>query len=338
MTREISEKIKLFGLLMTCAIVCYHCPTVDAPAAGLDRTVSIFLGQSLGILGTLAMSHFFSVTGYLLFQNYTLRDYPEKMKRRVQSLLIPYVLWQGITVVLKLVTGDVVTLGDFIRKTFLFARYPYNGALWYVYVVFCLALLSPVLLALFRNRTLGWCSVLALTVLSAARGMVTLPVVSAVLNYGYLDNTFVYLPCFLAGCFYGKFHPEAEGIKGLKYLLCGLLLALVLEGFLPGIFRDMILKLLPLMALFTLPVKAGAFLKKFYPIVFLVYAVHQPLIGILWAILSRIYRVVPLPATVANLLTQTVVLGTATIAAAMIRLVLSRVCPKLLGALTGGRV
>ena len=337
MSREISEKIKLFGLLMTCAIVCYHCPSVETPVPGLDRTVSMLLGQGLGILGTLAMSHFFAVTGYLLFQNYTIQDYPEKIKRRIQSLLIPYVLWQCLTVTLKLITGDVVTLGDFIRKTFLFARFPYNGALWYVYAVFFLALLSPVLLVLFRNRTLGWCSVLALTVLSAARGLVTHPVISAAVNYGYVDNILLYLPCFLAGCFYGKFHPEAEGIRGLGYLFSGLLLALLLEGFLPGLFRDLVLKLLPLIALFTLPVKIGVSRCKVFQLTFLVYAIHQPMIGILWAILSRIYGALSISATLANLLTQAVVLAAAACAAGVIHGVLHRICPRLLRALTGGR-
>ena len=76
---------------------------------------------------------------------------------------------------------------------------------------------------------------------------------------------------------------------------------------------------------------------KVFQLTFLVYAIHQPMIGILWAILSRIYGALSISATLANLLTQAVVLAAAACAAGVIHGVLHRICPRLLRALTGGR-
>lgn len=339
MNREISEKIKLFGFLMTCAVVFYHCPSVDASyiRGSVDAAADTLLNYCIGTMGTLAMSHFFAVTGYLLFQNYTLRDYPVKMKRRVSSLLIPYILWQCITVALKLVTGDAITLGDFLRKTFLFARFPYNGALWYVYAVFFLALLSPALLLLFRNKSVGWCAVLVLTVVAAARDRISNPVFTNVVNYGYFGNILTYFPSYLAGCFYGRFAREEDGAKALKYVFSALFMAFLLEGSLPGFFADLAVKLMPILALYCLPSRPGVTEKRIFGLAFLVYAIHQPLIGILWSILNRVYTRIPLPATVCDLLTRAVVLAVAVCSAAVIRVVLKRLSPGLLRGLTGGR-
>jgi len=339
MNREISEKIKLFGFLMTCVIVFYHSPSVDTSfvRGNLDMSAGSLLEYCFGTMGTIAMSYFFTVTGFLLFQNYTFPDYPVKMKRRIFSLLVPYVLWQCITVALKLVTGDAVSPGDFIQKTFLFARFPYNGALWYVYAVFFLALLSPVLLLLFQNKAVGWCAVLAFTVFSAAKDRITVPVITDVINYGYFGNVLRYIPSYLTGCFYGKFAAEEEGAKVLKYVFSALFMALLLEERIPGFFLDLSVKLMPIIALYVLPSLPGVAGKRIFGLTFLVYAIHQPLIGILWSILNRVYALMPLPATVCNLLTRAVVLAAALCAAAVIHGVLKRLSPRLLRALTGGR-
>ena len=340
MTREISEKIKVLGFLMTCAVVFYHCPPVDESyiRGSLDAASYALTSHIWGMLGTFAMSHFFLVTGYLLFQNFSLANYPEKIRRRVSSLLVPYVLWQCATVALKLIlNGEAVPIGDFLRKTFLFIPFPYNGALWYVYAVFFLALLSPVLLPLFRRPGTGWACVLILTVLAEAREQISNPVFSAVVHYGYFGNILTYLPAYLTGCFYGKFGKELEGKQPLKYILSALFLAMLLDGAIPGIFSGLTVKLMPMMVLYLLPAVPGLAQKPVLKLSFLVYALHQPLIGILGAIARRVYPLVPLGATVWSLLTLGTVLITAICLAAVIHRVLKRLCPPLLRGLTGGR-
>lgn len=340
MRKEISEKIKVLGFLMTCAVVFYHCPTVDASyiRGSVDAAACTLAEHIVSQMGTFAMSHFFAVTGFLLFQNYTLKSYPQKIKRRVFSLLIPYVLWQCLTVALKLVlNGEVIPLGDFLRKTFLFARFPYNGALWYVYAVFFLALLSPLLLPLLRSRRSGWCWILVLITAVEAREQISNPAVTEILNYGYFWNIFTYLPAYLVGCFCGKFAGDAEETLPLKSIFSALFLAFLLEGILPGFFSGLTVKLMPLMALFLLPVIPNLIPQPVFQLTFLVYAVHQPLCGIVWSVLRRVYGVFPLPATVCNLLTRAIVLTAALCLAGVIHLVLKRLAPKALGLLTGGR-
>lgn len=340
MNKGISDKIKVFGFLMTCIIVCYHCPSVDPSfvRGGADTALTVFLNAAMEVLGILAMSHFFAVTGYLLFQKYTLNSYPQKIKRRITTLLVPYVLWQCITVGLKLaVNRETVPFWDFVQKTFFFVRYPYNGALWYVYAIFFLALLSPLLLPLFRSKAAAWCGVLVLITVAEARARIAWPAFRAIADYGYMENILRYLPAYLMGCLCGKFGKGENLWKQLRYPLSAMVLALALECIISGAFYQIAVKMLPLMGLFVLPAVSRLSGKKVLDLAFLIYALHQPLIGVLWSVLGRIYAVVSLPATVCNLTTRAVCLGAAIFSAWVIHTVLKRVSPKLLICLTGGR-
>ena len=340
MTRQISEKIRVLGLFMTCAVVFYHCPSVggDWVRGSVDAAANRFTDFVYGQMGTLAMSHFFAVTGYLLFQNYTLQSYPAKLRRRVSTLLVPYLVWQVLTVLLKLVVNrETVGLWEFVSKTFFFLRYPFNGALWYVYGVFFLAALSPVLLPLLKDRKNGLIGVLALSFLAEIKNYYTIPVVSEWLVYTYIDNILTYVPSFLVGCYCGRFCRDGDFAAGGKLILSICFAAILLDGTMPGVLAAITVKIMPMAILYLLPALPKMAGWKVHSLTFMVYAMHQPLIGVMWAILSRVYAVVPLPASVCNLTTRLAVLGVAMTAAAVIHGVLSRICPRALACLTGGR-
>lgn len=98
MDKNTSVKIRKYNFAMTCAIVIYHAPSLDVRAGTTPFDAFVFKVANAAInnLGILAMCYFFFVTGFLLFNNYSLELYPQKVKRRIHSLFIPYLLWQNV--------------------------------------------------------------------------------------------------------------------------------------------------------------------------------------------------------------------------------------------------
>lgn len=83
MNREISEKIKILSFFMTCVIVFYHCPKPDGTFAlgPFDDYINNQISYMVSVMGTLAMSYFFTVTGFLMFHNLSWNNYLKKIKK-----------------------------------------------------------------------------------------------------------------------------------------------------------------------------------------------------------------------------------------------------------------
>lgn len=263
----------------------------------------------------------------------------EENKKRIFSLLIPYVLWQCIIVVIDIVQKQYVfSMPDFLNKTFCLVAWPIDGAMWYVYAVFLMALISPILLLLFKNKKIGWFFILAVVILVEVREQISNPVIIQIITHGYVSNILFYLPCYLVGAFYGKFSDENTGSDFLIYTLSVIFMAFLLEGISNGMLSRTTIKMMPMAILYLLPLYSVLKDKKIYKFSFLMYAIHQPLIGDLWSPVIRFYGKVALPASVYNVFTRVVILLIDMTLAALIYMVLKRFLPKTLKCLTGNRL
>lgn len=340
MRKEISEKIKVLSFFMTCAMVFYHAPKPDSAFAmgAFDEGVNNLINYMTSTMGTLVMSYFFTVTGFLMFHNFSLKTYPIKIKRRLFSLLIPYVLWQCIIVVIDVFQKQYVfSMPDFLQKTFCLVAWPIDGAMWYVYAVFLMALISPIVLLLLKNKKVGWFFILAVIIWVEARDRISNPIVVQIITHGYVSNILFYLPCYLVGAFYGKFADENTTSDSLIYILSAVFMAFLLEGTFNGMLSHTTIKMMPMAILYLLPVCSVLKNKWIYSVTFLMYAIHQPLIGDLWSPVVRVYREISLPATVHNIFTKVIILSIDIILAIVIYTVLKKIAPKVLKALTGNR-
>ncbi|WP_206046733.1 acyltransferase family protein [Inconstantimicrobium porci] len=266
------------------------------------------------------------------------KNYSSKIKRRVFSLLIPYVMWQ-IIIAIKYVLQNEYTFSikNFIYRTFYLVTWPIDGPMWYVYAIFLLALISPVFLLMFKNKKVGWCMVLIIIVFLRAQGKFNIPVFTRIANHGYVGNIIWYFPSYLVGAFYGRFYDELNEEKSLVYVLSLLFLACLLQGVLPGIFYDITIRMMPIMSLFLLPVIPSLKDKWVYRLTFLMYAMHQPLIADVKPHINNLYKVVLMPDSVRNILTRVIILAIDIALAAAIYIVLKKFAPKGLNALTGSR-
>ena len=71
MTKDMSDRIKALGFLMTCVIAVYHCFFYGEAVNSLDLRLNKAVDLTAETIAFVAMCWFFSVSGFLLFRNLT---------------------------------------------------------------------------------------------------------------------------------------------------------------------------------------------------------------------------------------------------------------------------
>ncbi|MEE0804670.1 MAG: acyltransferase [Prevotellamassilia sp.] len=118
------------------------------------------------ILARIAVPMFFMFSGFLLFNKcvcYTPKIYLQKIKSRIWTLLIPYLIWNLITIVFE--NGLISNIDDFLRAFWNLRIEPMSGAttptypiaiqFWYIRDLMVLVLFSPVIYWLVKKFNVG---------------------------------------------------------------------------------------------------------------------------------------------------------------------------------------
>lgn len=126
------------------------------------------------IVGNMAVPCFFFISGYLFFRNVeslSVKLYCDKLRRRVRTLLQPYLLWNililalyaiGQMAFLSLFSGANTKIADYSVAEWAQAFWcvegtqsPINPPLWYIRDLMVMVVLSPILYCLMKNRVVG---------------------------------------------------------------------------------------------------------------------------------------------------------------------------------------
>ena len=338
MNKELREKIPVISFLMMMEVLLYHCESPDNALAvsALDLQLNTAIDNFvIGVPSLLCMSWFFGLTGFLLFRNLSFQNLGSKMKTRVQTLLVPYLLWQIIYIIKSILQGNSWTAADMFGQVFLLRIWPPLGAFWYVYTVFLFAVLfSPILLLLFQNKKIGWFSVLALILLLyifwnylyVGNG-----------RYHYTGNIKMHFPAYVIGCYCGSLYREDNGNQILARVVGFLLAGALLDGLIEDLLMNMAIATLPMLILFVLPVPEKLKNRTVYRCTFLILATHQSLISLFMGpIRDTLYSLIP-SAAVSNLGGRILCILLIVGVNMGIRAVMSRYTPRTLKLLTGGR-
>ena len=323
---------------MMVEVLLYHCESPDNALAvsTLDLKLNTAIDSFItGVPCILCMSWFFALTGFLLFHNLSFQNMGSKMKTRVRTLLVPYLLWQVIYIIKSVLQGNSWTAPDIFGQIFLLRIWPPLGAFWYIYTVFLFALiLSPILLLLFKNKKVGWFSVLSLIILlyifweyvHIGNG-----------RYHYTGNIKMHFPAYVIGAYCGNLYREDHREEILR-CVAGLLLAgALLDGLIEKLMFNMTIAVLPMLILFLIPVPAWSKNRSVYRCTFLIYATHQSLISLFMGpIRQGLYSLFP-SAAISNLFGRILCVLLIIAFNMGIHAVMNRFAPRTLKVLTGGR-
>ena len=340
MDKRISSNIKIFSFVVSCFMVLFHAGMYDNSNAinQFDRELSELINYDYKLLAFFGLSFFFSVTGFLLFYGLNYRNYLKKIERRVHSLLIPYLIWQALVLIKDLCIGRRYEILDVLLRTFGLELWPLNGPLWYVYVVFLLALLlSPVLLLMFSSKRSAWISTFAMLILIRFLKQTSIEPVRIVVSYGLFSRILTYLPAYMIGAYYGRFYEKNRMPESMVYSLAVVLFAYLLDFKISGFFTDMVVMTLPMVLIFIFPSIPKLENRKIYGYTFLIYALHHPFIVDLKGFIDEGMAWIPIPVTILNIFEHMLILAVSVLLAAGLSKLLEKLSPKILAVLTGGR-
>lgn len=175
MNAYLSRKIKVVSFLGIMAVVWIHAfntyPRYLQPWSLMEQgwnlsTVLQFLVSNS--LARFAVPLFFLISGYLVFQSWdgTTGGWMKKVRSRVKSLLVPFLIWNALGILL--VVGFLAvpalkpTVAEYLQNRtwqdhlFTFLLGPTSYQLWYLRDLFLFVLTAPVWAFLLQRKVFGW--------------------------------------------------------------------------------------------------------------------------------------------------------------------------------------
>lgn len=316
-----------------------------------SHSIYIFITEMISHnLGRIAVPCFFLFSGYFFFRNmekWSKRFCANQLKKRVKTLLTPYILWNTITIVISLGIG--VLYGYLNIKSEnnynllqnhslfdLFYGMPINFPLWYIRDLICMVAITPLFYYFFKHlKTCGLAALFGYYLSNFDLGII-----------GFSSTAIFY---FGAGAYFGIYKKNileiAIKVKKTSLILSILLLftATLLNG--NGYIYELVVRLfipIAILSLFNIINKAiynnifKSITTKLLPTVFFIYAAHS--VFIIGYTKGLVYRVSFFTSEI-GLFIAYILIPTITIGICLSLYYLWRkISPKTLSFFVGGRV
>jgi len=156
-----SSKITVLNGLMIIMVLYIHCFYYEGCAGNMSYSLQRFMGTS-GIM-SVAILLFFVISGFLFFYGIkSIRDCFPKIKRRIHSLVVPYVIWNVIFVVWYVLLHCLPGISSYVNSdilhnfnslseaiSYMFIA-PANFALWFLRDLIVFIAFSPLIYILIK--------------------------------------------------------------------------------------------------------------------------------------------------------------------------------------------
>lgn len=173
---NVSANANLIKLFLTIGVIYIHSfSLVPAETSSFLYYLKVFLSF---VLPRIAVPLFFVYSGYFFFKGdeFGKTTYWIKIKKRIQSLFVPYVLWNIVALVFFIIIDEdfrnsIFSIYQILINTFVgdmpdtglyqYFGYeipvitPLNTPLWYIRDLFLICLISPLVYLLIKNKIIG---------------------------------------------------------------------------------------------------------------------------------------------------------------------------------------
>ena len=170
--KQFWKKKEIFSYICAVMVFLRHCSTM-ANYSGFSDSMNILnTWIKYGVNGGVNTA-FFILSGFLMFRNYTPDKGKEKIKKRMTSLGIPFVIWNILGMLFAIALSIPIFQRFLIgRQVFSFSiknvflgvfHFKYNTPFWFVFNLIFFALLTPVFDYLSQRKAISVISFLILT-------------------------------------------------------------------------------------------------------------------------------------------------------------------------------
>lgn len=157
------NRTNCLSLLAAISVMYIHAENyTQFPGVGGD---AVTVEGKIILLMSWAVPFFFMLSGYLFFRDFTMDKLLPKWRRRVLSLVVPYLFWNTVYFVVFALLPRLPVLSNYINadpapltvRSVLSALFlhTYDGMMWYVRILILFVLAAPLFYAIFKTRVLG---------------------------------------------------------------------------------------------------------------------------------------------------------------------------------------
>lgn len=303
MKKEVSNKFKYFNFIFTLLIVLYHFRFKTGlniyPKSGID---TLMFTSFLSIIENsvfLAMTVFFMISAFLFYFNIDKpKDTLNKMKKRIKTLLIPYLSWTIVSILFKILVIHQTPINSpysVIKCLFLD---PADGPLWYILALLIFMLPAPLIVKLKNKKLLSIISLLFVLIIVELREFGYISTLIKIDDWWWHGNMLGYIPAYAIGTYLGLTYSEAiiqekynnriTSIIGIIMMIVSIVLIKHAKVYANSQFYLFIMLTIGL----WLSLKSNIFKREIPKIMacsFFMYALHQP---ILIPLVSRITKII----------------------------------------------
>lgn len=168
----VSFLLSLLVLLIHLSSIAQY-PSTGSVISIVNQKTAFFFKEAIT---RVAVPMFFLLSGITFFKGYDNKKYLNKMKSRIFTLGIPYLLWNVLWMLFDIVCSYTVVSNFFLARTpfklsFINVLlgiffYKSNGVFWYVFDLMVFAVAAPLIYLFIRNKYVGMVTVVALIVAS----------------------------------------------------------------------------------------------------------------------------------------------------------------------------
>ena len=303
------------------------------------------IGQYLKNSACFAVPLFFIISGALFFRNYDNSKYFDKLKKRMNSLAIPYLVWNTVWMLFAIVTSLFFAhyfiarqpfdprLSNVIKAIFLHTQ---NGPFWFVEDLLIFVVLSPVFYVLLRTLYPGGVFLLIFLYYFDVLPDWILFDSSSCIYYAIGAVVGMYYPNLM-----NRLWSKKESIVAMAtFMLTTVMLHLMQIGMIEfeGKFFDTVMLIMRLVAAFSFWIMSDLFMssipdREYFNYSFWVYAMHIN-VG---AIVSKLVYIALPKASILSIVNFIVTIPLTLLIINTIAKIIQINVPKLYTALSGGR-
>lgn len=161
MTKK-NPKITFVSFILSILIVIYHSDCKRAQNY-INHDILYYSSEFISYIINLAVPTFFIISSALFYRNFTLNSYSSKVKSRIKSLLIPYLLWNTFYYILFLICSLMPFLNgrfnstvdfDIINNVIGILNSQFTP-LWFVKNLMIYTLVSPIIYLIISKIKIG---------------------------------------------------------------------------------------------------------------------------------------------------------------------------------------
>lgn len=346
------KSISLYGFVLTVLVIWIHAaePAAADSAVHAASAAEAAVRQLLGTrLGELAVPGFFCMSGYLFFRNISADEetkaaagiFAAKLRHRIYSLLLPYLIWNLIYYAVYIAAGRAETgLSELVQAA---VRYKYNPVFWYLHELIIITVLTPLIYILCRKKCMSVMCIAAVFAAAVCYDLLPIHIVNEDALFYYMCGAAFALHC-------GKYESSRECI-GRMGAVCFIIYVMSEEIcmnaasnarlLMAGIIGGRMSGLLALFGAVCMCVRSEGKLPAYTEYNFLIYALHYLEIRLIHPAASAVsrmcvgvsYRELPWAETLLFMLMPLLCIVMTVIAGECMK----KYVPKAYGLLTGGR-